>query len=116
MSHDLELRPKHHYQTSVKHSGDSREEEPPPVEGFLIRLTTQRGTEQRMKKMFFERLYFFTQSHYLFFCKPVKAVLPHPPNLRVTDSNAVPSSQEILDRMPLQYDINPFPVENGQIT
>ncbi|KAL1963057.1 hypothetical protein VTN77DRAFT_8703 [Rasamsonia byssochlamydoides] len=116
-SHDLELRPKHHYSTSVKYSEDdnNKEEEPAPVEGFLVRLTSQSGVQQRMGKAFFKRQYFFTQDRYLCFCKPAKAAPPHPPQANVTGSS-IPSYREIIEDMPLQYDVNPFPVENGQIT
>jgi hypothetical protein len=33
------------------------QEEPAPIEGFLVRLTSQKGMHQRMNKMFFKRLY-----------------------------------------------------------
>ncbi|KAE8389778.1 Pleckstrin homology domain-containing protein [Aspergillus alliaceus] len=113
-THDLELRPRQHYCTHV-HDEDKKEEEPEPVEGFLIRLTSQRGVHQRMNKMFFKRLYCFTQDHYLFFCRPAKSLPPAPPRLCVNDSN-VPSTQEILNEMPHSYDVNPFPIQDGEIT
>jgi hypothetical protein len=113
-SHDLELRPKHHYSTSVKHSEENKEEEPAPVEGFLVRLTSQKGVQQWMGKAFFKRHYFFTHDRYLCFCRPAKATPPHPPQAQVTDSN-IPSYREIVEGMPLQYEVNPFPLENGEI-
>ncbi|GAB1193335.1 hypothetical protein APSETT444_002542 [Aspergillus pseudonomiae] len=113
-THELELRPRQHYRTHV-HNDDKRDEEPEPVEGFLIRLTSQRGVHQRMNKMFFKRLYCFTQDHYLFFCRPAKSLPPAPPRLYADDSN-IPSTQDILNEMPLSYDVDPFPIQNGEIT
>ena len=40
-SNELELRARHHYSTAVKHAG-KKEDEPPPVEGFLIRFSSQK--------------------------------------------------------------------------
>ncbi|KAL4965994.1 sporulation-specific 71 family protein [Aspergillus stella-maris] len=113
-THELEFRPKQHYDTSVG-LGPNKEEEPAPVEGFLIRLTSQKGAHQRMNRMFSKRLYFFTQDHYLFFCKPSQTLPPAPPRLCAPDSE-IPTTQEILDKTPLSYDIDPFPLEDGQIS
>ncbi|KAI9037525.1 sporulation-specific 71 family protein [Aspergillus affinis] len=113
-THELELRPRQHYHTFVP-VGDTKIEEPEPVEGFLVRLTSQKGAQQRMNKMFFKRLYFFCQDHYLFFCRPAKSLPPAPPRLCRNDSN-IPSTQDILDEMPLSYDIDPYPYEDGNIT
>ncbi|PLB53368.1 PH domain protein [Aspergillus steynii IBT 23096] len=113
-THELELRPRQHYHTFVPH-GDTKIEEPEPVEGFLVRLTSQKGVQQRMNKMFFKRLYFFCQDHYLFFCRPAKSLPPAPPRLCRNDSN-IPSTQDILDEMPLSYEIDPYPYEDGDIT
>lgn len=113
-THELELRPRLHYPTAVRHEGN-KEEEPPPVEGFLVRLTSQMGVHQRMNKMFFKRLYFFTQNHHLLFARPSNALPPPPPKMTIDESN-VPSPQEILDKMPLSYDIDPYPIQNGEIS
>ncbi|KAL4749910.1 hypothetical protein BDW72DRAFT_194376 [Aspergillus terricola var. indicus] len=113
-THELELRPKQHYDTSVGY-GAKKKEEPAPVEGFLIRLTSQTGAHQRMNRMFSKRLYFFSQDHYLFFCKPSQALPPTPPWLSALDSD-IPSTQEILDKAPLSYEIDPFPLQDGQIS
>ncbi|KAL6239999.1 hypothetical protein BDW75DRAFT_246685 [Aspergillus navahoensis] len=112
-THELELRPKQHYSTSVGY-GAKKREEPAPVEGFLIRLTSQTGAHQRMNRMFSKRLYFFSQDHYLFFCKPSQALPPTPPRLSALDSD-IPSTQEILDKAPLLYEVDPFPLQGGQI-
>ncbi|PWY92113.1 hypothetical protein BO70DRAFT_357252 [Aspergillus heteromorphus CBS 117.55] len=113
-THDLELRPKQHYTTYIKHDG-RKEDEPQPVEGFLVRLTSQRGVHQRMNKMFFKRLYFFTQDHYLFFCRPSRSLPPAPPKLS-RDESELPSTQQILDASPLSYDIDPYPLQDGEIS
>ncbi|KAF7169875.1 hypothetical protein CNMCM6106_004762 [Aspergillus hiratsukae] len=112
-THQLQLRPRQHYQTFVK-NGDEKLEEPEPVEGFLVRLTSQRGVHQRMNRMFFKRLYFFTQDHYLLFCRPAKALPPTPPKL-CSDEAGIPSAQQILNEMPLSYDVDPFPIQDGEI-
>lgn len=116
-SHDLELRPRHHYSTAIKHTGE-KEQEPVPVEGFLIRLTSQKGMHQRMNKMFFKRLYFFTQDHYLLFCRPAKAFPPTPPKFApacMDEESDIPTSHQILNDMPISWDIDPFPIQDGEI-
>ncbi|KAJ5428885.1 hypothetical protein N7445_010339 [Penicillium cf. griseofulvum] len=113
-SHELELRPRHHYSTTIRHRGI--QEEPAPIEGFLVRLTSQKGVHQRMNKMFFKRLYFFTQDHYLFFCRPAKALPPQPPKCASPEDGSIPTAREILDQMPLSWDIDPYPLEGGEIT
>ncbi|KAL1857175.1 hypothetical protein Plec18170_003291 [Paecilomyces lecythidis] len=115
MYHDLELRPKHHYPTAVKGRNEEKDHEPPPVEGFLIRLTSQKGVHQRFNRMFFKRLYFSTQDNYLFFCKPAKAAPPPPPKLGSQKDGSIPSSSEIVQKMPIHFDVDPYPIENGNI-
>ncbi|KAL1624287.1 hypothetical protein SLS56_007907 [Neofusicoccum ribis] len=51
-THELELRPKEHYPTTAKTKKDNMIEEPVPVEGFLIRLTSQRGVDKRLGRIF----------------------------------------------------------------
>ncbi|KAJ5577278.1 hypothetical protein N7535_004204 [Penicillium sp. DV-2018c] len=114
-SHELELRPRHHYPTEASHGG-RKEEEPAPIEGFLVRLTSQKGVHQRLNKMFFKRLYFFTQDHYLFFCRPAKALPPAPPRFAQLEDESVPSARQLLDQMPLSWDVDPYPLENGEIS
>ena len=114
-SHDLEVRPRQHYPTTVKDAAGKKEEEPPPAEGFLIRLTSRRGAQQRMNKMFYKRLYFFTQDRFLLFCRPNKATPPSPPRHPSRTDTDIPSSEEILETTPLSYDVDPYPVENGEL-
>lgn len=114
-SHELELRPRHHYSTMIKQAG-KKEEEPSPIEGFLIRLTSQKGVHQKKNMMFFKRLYFFTQDHYLLFCRPAKAYPPTPPKLVPTnEDDSVPTYRQIMDEMPKSWEINPYPILNGDI-
>lgn len=118
-SHELELRPRYHYSTAVKYSGkklaDKRDDEPPPLEGFLIRLTSQKGVHQRMNKMFYKRLYFFTEDHHLLFCRPAKALPPAPPKLSQPEDCNIPSSQDILNQAPISWDIDPYPIQDGEV-
>ncbi|OKL62927.1 hypothetical protein UA08_01501 [Talaromyces atroroseus] len=114
-SHDLELRSKHHYPSTIKSSDGEEEEEPAPIEGFLIRLTSQRGVQQRLGKTFSKRQYYFSQDRFLCFCKPSKAVPPHPPDRDIVETS-IPSYQEIAKRNPLQYDIHPYQIQDGRIT
>uniref|UniRef100_A0A093VRC4 Meiotically up-regulated gene 56 protein n=1 Tax=Talaromyces marneffei PM1 TaxID=1077442 RepID=A0A093VRC4_TALMA len=113
-SHDLELRPKHHYPTMLKTDGEE-EVEPAPIEGFLVRLTSQKGVQQRLGKEFSKRQYYFSQDRFLCFCKPSKALPPHPPDTDYTETT-IPTYQEIAERNPLRYDILPYPVQDGHIT
>lgn len=112
-THDLELRPKDHYPQTAKSRGQNAVlEEPPPVEGFLIRLTSQRGQSKRWGKVTFKRLYFTTQNQYIIFLRPAHATPPPPPKMKVDSSGNVPSSKQLTDDVPLVYDIDPYPLDN----
>lgn len=116
-THELELRPKQHYPTVAKvESRGCKEEEPLPAEGFLILLTSQRGRQRRFGKNFFRRLYVYTQDQYLCFCRPAKAIPPAPPKIATISGRCVPSSSEIQRDTPIIYEVNPFPVKDGEIT
>lgn len=114
-THELELRPRYHYPTATKSAG-AKEVEPPPIEGFLIRLTSQKGLHQRMNKMFFKRLYFYSQDHFLLFCRPAKACPPTPPRLIPLEESSIPTARQIMDEMPMSWDIEPYPIQDGEIT
>ena len=114
-SHDLELRPKCHYPTTIKPHDKTSKEEPPPVEGFLIRLTSQKGRLKRLGKMFYKRLYFFTHNQYLCYCRPARALPPPPPKLTLGNDSKIPSAQQIVNRIPLIYAVDPYPTTEGQI-
>ena len=114
-SHELELRPKEHYPTVTTTKKGSNFDEPPPVEGFLIRLTTQKGQHQRFGQMFFKRLYFSTHDRYLVFSRPAKADPPPPPKMPATTNGQAPEVSQ-LKKIPIIFAVNPYPVEDGQIT
>ena len=115
-SHDLELRPKQHYPTTAAVDNKSSIEEPPAVEGFLVRLTSQKGREKRYGKMFSKKSYFSTHNQFLCYCKPGKAMVPTPPELPKIEGEAIPSSSQIADKIPLIYGVNPYPIEKGEIS
>ncbi|KAF1930182.1 meiotically up-regulated gene 56 protein [Didymella exigua CBS 183.55] len=115
-SHDLELRPKTHYPTTaVTRNKHKTLTEPVPVEGFLIRLTGQRGRAKRLGLMYHKQLYFATHDQYLVFSRPTKATPPRPPRLPASNSSAVPTSQAIRDTTPDSWAVNPYPVQDKQI-
>ena len=109
--YELELRPKQHYPTYTD-STRPRQDEPPPIEGFLILLTSQRGRHKRFGKAFHRRLYFYTQDQYLCFCKPSKAAPPPPPRLPTIGGTHVPTSDEIRRESPLVHDVDPYPIDD----
>lgn len=113
-THELELRPKDHYPTSSKSKGEAMDE-PAPVEGFLIRLTSQKGHVRRLGKMYFKRLYFTVHNQYLCYCRPAKALPPPPPKYFLKDHVSVPSASEIVTNTPLIYAVNPYPNKDGGI-
>ena len=116
-THDLELRPKRHYPTQVSGKGEylAPSEEPVPVEGFLVRLTSQKGRGRRFGKTFFKKLYFSTHDQFLCFTTPAKAIPPKSPKLPRATGAGLPSASEIVEKTPLIFGINPFPVQNGKI-
>lgn len=114
-SHELELRPKQHYPTTVSLPDGSHMEEPPPLEGFLVRLTSQKGHVRRFGKMFYKRLYFSTQDQYLCYCRPALASPPPPPKLNLTKDSKIPSVRHIINHTPVIFSVNPYPVSQGEI-
>ena len=117
-SHELELRPKQHYPTSAKSFENVTPEileEPAPIEGFLIRLTSQKGRSRRLGKMFFKRLYFTTHNQYLCYCRPAKAVPPPYPKMAHNKGSSIPSISEIVEKTPLIYAVIPNPLADGEI-
>ena len=113
-THDLELRPKDHYPTAARKKKEVMTE-PAPVEGFLIRLTSQKGNVRRLGKMYYKRLYFTTHNQYLCYCRPARALPPPPPRMPSRDDSKVPSASEIVDNSPLIFAVNPFPQHDGNI-
>lgn len=115
-SHDLELRPKKHYPTCIKSKDKAATDEPSPVEGFLIRLTSQKGQVRRYGKMFYKRLYFSTHNQFLCYCRPAKALPPPPPKLTLSGDSRIPSAHQIVNRTPLIFSVDPYPTSQGEIS
>ncbi|OAL02992.1 hypothetical protein IQ06DRAFT_315265 [Phaeosphaeriaceae sp. SRC1lsM3a] len=115
-SHDLELRPKTHYPTTaVTRKKHKTLTEPVPVEGFLIRLTGQRGRAKRLGLMYHKQLYFASHDQYLVFSRPTKVTPPPPPKLPASHNAAVPAANDVRDAIPESWAVNPFPVKDGQV-
>ncbi|OAX83569.1 hypothetical protein ACJ72_02061 [Emergomyces africanus] len=117
-SHVLELRPKQHYPTSIKRNGAGEDvtKEPPPIEGFLILLTSQKGKRQRLGKPYSRRLYFNVHNQYLCFCRPGRATPPPPPRLPTIVGSNIPSASQLSKDAPLIHSIDPYPLRNGKIS
>ncbi|KAI9830603.1 MAG: hypothetical protein M1826_004629 [Phylliscum demangeonii] len=130
-SHELQLRPKVHYPTDVPLGAHHRQHlphanmpeaaahtltEPTPIEGFLVRLTSQRGRDRRrLGRMFATRLYFSTHDQLLCFSRPAYAIPPPPPQLPMTERATIPTTRQIERAMPLIYAIVPFRLVDGRI-
>ncbi|KAF3917368.1 hypothetical protein ABW21_db0203034 [Orbilia brochopaga] len=112
-THELELRPKVHYPTNVALETGPTVLEPPPVEGFLLRLTSKMGKEQ--KRLFYKRLYFYVHDNLLCFCKPAKALPPPPPKLPPKQGDRVPASDRIIETIPIIYAVSPFQIDDGEV-
>ena len=114
-THDLELRPKRHYPTQVAKNTTTVLEEPSPVEGFLVRQTSQKGTHKRFGKTFFKRLYFSTHNNFLCFSQPGKVLPPKPTELLEMNREGLPQASEIAKMVPLVYQVDPYPFQDGHI-
>ncbi|KAF2635463.1 meiotically up-regulated gene 56 protein [Massarina eburnea CBS 473.64] len=115
-SHELELRPKSHYPTTaVTRKKKKTLTEPSPVEGFLIRLTSQRGQARRLGLMFHKQLYFATHDQYLVFSRPTNATPPPPPKLIVSDGSAMPSPRTFGQKVPDTWAVDPYPIKDNRI-
>jgi hypothetical protein len=116
-THDLELRPKDHYPDHTQLADGSQAQEPPPIEGFLIRLTSQKGQERSMGRLLYKRLYFTTQSQYLLFLRPGKALPPLlPDSPKMTEATVVPRLTNSETGAPLTYEIDPYPLSDNTIS
>ncbi|KAI5292788.1 hypothetical protein KEM52_006072 [Ascosphaera acerosa] len=112
-THQLELRPRTHYPTSVRLAGEEVQE-PPPVEGFLILLTSKMGKYSRLGKRLSRRVYCSTQDQLLCFTGPARAAPPGPP--RLPEASALQFPGKVIRReMPLLYDIDPYPIAEDTI-
>lgn len=115
-SHELELRPKVHYPTTaVTRKKHKTLTEPLPVEGFLIRLTSQRGRARRLGLMYHKQLYFATHDQFLIFSRPTNATPPPPPEMPASEQAAVPSARAIRQQTPDTWAVDPYPVTDNQV-
>jgi hypothetical protein len=115
-SHDLELRPKTHYPTTVVTRKKQKTlTEPVPVEGFLIRLTGQHGRTKRLGLMYHKQLYFASHDQYLVFSRPTKITPPPPPKLPASANANIPTAQDVHDKIPESWAVNPYPVKDRQV-
>lgn len=115
-THNLELRPKTHYPTTaITRKKRKTLTEPVPVEGFLIRLTGQRGRAKRLGLMYHKQLYFASHDQYLVFSRPTKVTPPLPPKLPASNNSVVPTAQAIADSIPDSWAVNPYPLKDGSI-
>lgn len=112
-THELEFRPKEHYPTEIKLPMGSLLQEPSPIEGFLVRLTSSTGRQARFGKVFYKRLYFASHNNLLFFAHPGNSLPPPPPGFCSDDLG---DSEHILETGPLVYDVDPYPLEDGHIS
>ncbi|KAF1850594.1 meiotically up-regulated gene 56 protein [Cucurbitaria berberidis CBS 394.84] len=115
-SHDLELRPKTHYPTTaVTRRKQKTLTEPVPVEGFLIRLTGQRGRAKRLGLLYHKQLYFASHDQYLVFSRPTKVTPPPPPKLPASGAATVPAAQAVADTIPESWAVNPYALKANHI-
>ncbi|CAI6331061.1 unnamed protein product [Periconia digitata] len=123
-SHDLELRPKSHYPTTaVTRKKHKTLTEPVPIEGFLVRLTSQRGQAKRLGLMFHKQLYFSSHDEFLIFSRPTNATPPPPPKLRsmvsgrgrANTAGSGISAASLAENAPDTWEIDPYPVRDGQV-
>lgn len=119
-THDLEFRPKKAYPTIVTFEDGMEMEEPVPVEGYLVRLTTWSGhvrqRRTKLSKLFYKKLYFHSHDNILFFSQPSNAVPPHPSNNIADFTRPSQDSDNVPPASPLIYEVAPFKTdENGEI-
>ncbi|CAG8666706.1 18693_t:CDS:2, partial [Racocetra fulgida] len=74
------------------------EGEPPPVEGYLIRVTNDKGRKNKSK-----RLYFSSHDHYLFFMNPSFACPPPPP----PSGSGSTEDEKLNTKRPIMYAVSP---------
>ncbi|CAB4488022.1 unnamed protein product [Rhizophagus irregularis] len=103
-THQLQLRPIEHYPTTIKLRDGTKLTEPPPIEGYLIKITNNKSQNKKSKK-----LYFTSQNNYLFFLNPLKASPPPPPNVSTvtTDGDGIQFCDN-TQQHPLIYAVSPY--------
>ncbi|KAF9947736.1 hypothetical protein BGZ70_002537, partial [Mortierella alpina] len=84
-THVLELRPITHYPTKVIEAGGHSLQEPDPIEGYLVRVSTFTGNPIRR----FRRLYLTSHDHMLIYTIPSQAHSPSMPHAGAIDPTAL---------------------------
>ncbi|KAK9369040.1 Pleckstrin homology domain-containing protein [Lipomyces kononenkoae] len=108
-THELELRPKVHYPTFAPSPVATTQSlvEPPPIEGFLIRLTQHSGNSTHLGRLYYKQFYFMCHDNLLVFCKPHHATPPaFEKPFSLTDSSG---SRTFI------HEFTPYPIKDGQI-
>ncbi|CAG8441057.1 8832_t:CDS:2 [Scutellospora calospora] len=102
ITHQLQLRCTKHYPTSVTLPDEIKLQEPPPVEGYLIRVTNDKGRKNKSK-----RLYFSSHDYYLFFMKPSSASPPPPPTTSESGTGEEDKKDKLNNKQPIIYAVSP---------
>lgn len=116
-SYELEMRAKEYFAYNIIFDDNTTMEEPTPIEGFLVRLTTWSGKIKKYKghlhELFFKPLFFHTHNQFLFFSK-TKNVIPGNPVGHEFDNFL--DDEDKLAQAPLIYEVRPFQTaSNGEI-
>ncbi|ODV76027.1 Spo71p CYBJADRAFT_182229 [Cyberlindnera jadinii NRRL Y-1542] len=100
-THELELRAITHYPRTVDDPQGKILHEQPPLEGFLLRLTTKQGQLKRgpLHKQVFTFEYFFTSGHLLFFKSAYKSFPPLPYSENLMTRTDLPAQSPILEEI-----------------
>ncbi|BFZ55385.1 hypothetical protein PYCC9005_002425 [Savitreella phatthalungensis] len=104
-THELEFRPKVHYPTNVRLTDGQIMTEPPPIEGFAVRMTGSTGRQMRFGKVYYKRVYLASYGSMLIYLSPGKAASPPPPNL----------GQDTQATEKLWFDVDPYPLDDEHI-
>lgn len=71
------------------------------------------GQHRQYKDLYFAKRYYWTvHDNLLCFCRPAQALPPAPPNLAAHDG-VVPLTSQIVDKLPLIYDVAPYELDQS---
>lgn len=111
--HSLEFRPYAYYDRALTLASGAKILEPTPIEGFLIRLTDQDGSDTDLfGKPHISPAYFFTSESLLFSMGFTESTPPVPLDLLISATES-PDSTEIgdhLNEIPELFEQNPYPL------
>lgn len=85
---------------TIQGFNSQKQEEPIPVEGFLMRMTNTAGRQTSLLRAFHRLLYFYTCDNLLLFTKFYNAVPPSPNNAFLREEGDL---REILKNLPEMY-------------